>query len=195
MWHGRTPVVSYFKQFGCKVFCLNKTPTKGKFDSRAKKGIFIGYSEESKAFQIWLPECKKVEITREVKFQEGSFPTPSSFEDFYIESKQPAQPENSTELIDVDLSPDVLHNDARVVEIACVGEIPVGSAISGEYASEWITSMVSEVKSLIKKNTWTLIRREEGYRVIESKFVLRIKCNSSGKVETRKARVVERGFS
>lgn len=44
LWKGETPTVIYFQIFGLKVFVLDKNPQKGKFDSRSKKGIFIGYS-------------------------------------------------------------------------------------------------------------------------------------------------------
>lgn len=85
-WKGRVPMVSYFRSFGCKAFCLDKTPTRGKFDVRSKKGIFIGYAEQSKGFRVWLPESRKVEITRDVKFLEDSLDaSKTSSEDFYPE--------------------------------------------------------------------------------------------------------------
>ena len=32
-WHGNVPSVEHFKEFGCKAYCLDKTPTKGKFEA------------------------------------------------------------------------------------------------------------------------------------------------------------------
>jgi len=60
--------VSYFKRFGCDVYCLDKSPNKGKFQPRSRKGILLGYSENSKAYRVWLREEKTIEITRDVKF-------------------------------------------------------------------------------------------------------------------------------
>lgn len=67
-WNGKVPDVSHFRIFGSEVFTLNRLPTKGKFESRSKKGIFIGYSEESKGYRIWIPDERRVDVSRDVKF-------------------------------------------------------------------------------------------------------------------------------
>lgn len=68
LWKGKIPTVIYFQIFGSKVFELDKNPQKGKFDSRSKEGIFIEYSNESKAYRVWLPKSRKVIVSRDVKF-------------------------------------------------------------------------------------------------------------------------------
>lgn len=50
------------------LFVLDKNPQKGKFYSRSEKGIFVGYSNESKAYRIWLSKSRKVIVSRDVKF-------------------------------------------------------------------------------------------------------------------------------
>lgn len=55
--------------------------------------------------------------------------------------------------------------------------------------------MGSEVKSLIKNNTWKLVERPKDQWVIGSRFVLRNKYKSDGSIEKRKVRLVARGFS
>lgn len=64
----RVPNVIHFQEFGFNVFCLDKVPDKGKFETRSRKGIFLGYSTNSKGFRVWLPKERKIEITRDVKF-------------------------------------------------------------------------------------------------------------------------------
>lgn len=71
VWTGEVPDLSHFRVFGCKVVYLDRHPGKGKFDSRGKNGIFLGYSEECKGYRIWSVEDKKVLISRDVKFHEG----------------------------------------------------------------------------------------------------------------------------
>ena len=41
---------------------------KTKLDPSRKKGIFVGYSERSKAYRIYFPGFKKIEISRDVTF-------------------------------------------------------------------------------------------------------------------------------
>lgn len=71
-YYKKKPNVSYFKQFGCKAYFLDKTPNKGKFDPRSKECIFVGYSNESKAYRLWNPKTKKILKSRDVRFIENS---------------------------------------------------------------------------------------------------------------------------
>ena len=41
-----------------------------KLDPSEKKGIFVGYSERSKAYIIYFPGFKKIDISRDVTFDE-----------------------------------------------------------------------------------------------------------------------------
>jgi len=67
-WKGYTPSVSHFQVFGQAALIRNKDVNKGKFESRAKMGVFVGYSEISKGYRIWLPNEGKIEIARDIKF-------------------------------------------------------------------------------------------------------------------------------
>lgn len=41
-----------------------------KLDNRSEKCIFVGYSEESRAYRLYNPISKKYVITRDVEFKE-----------------------------------------------------------------------------------------------------------------------------
>ena len=43
-----------------------------KLDPSRNKGIFVGYSESSKAYRIYFPGFKKIDISRDVTFDEYS---------------------------------------------------------------------------------------------------------------------------
>ena len=43
-----------------------------KLDPLGKKGIFVGYSESSNAYRIYFPGYKKIDISRDVTFDEDS---------------------------------------------------------------------------------------------------------------------------
>ena len=43
-----------------------------KLDPSGKKGIFMGYSESSKAYRIYFLRFKKIDISRDVTFDEHS---------------------------------------------------------------------------------------------------------------------------
>ena len=41
-----------------------------KLDPSRKKGIFVGYSESSKAYSIYFPGFNKIDISRDITFDE-----------------------------------------------------------------------------------------------------------------------------
>jgi len=60
--------MSHLQSFGCKALFLNRRPNKGKFESRAIEGIFVGYADTSRGYRIWMPKDRKVIVARDVKF-------------------------------------------------------------------------------------------------------------------------------
>lgn len=70
LWSGKKPVVKHLRRIGCKAFVLNKRSNRSKFDAKSNEFIFIGYSEESKAYRLWKAGTKKIEKSRDVKFIE-----------------------------------------------------------------------------------------------------------------------------
>jgi transposase InsO family protein len=51
-WTGDTPDVSHLREFGCSAYTLNRSQNKGKFADRSRKGVLVGYSDESKAYRV-----------------------------------------------------------------------------------------------------------------------------------------------
>ncbi|GKD78505.1 retrovirus-related pol polyprotein from transposon TNT 1-94, partial [Tanacetum coccineum] len=49
---GRKPTLDYFRVFGSKCFILNTKDYLTKFDPKSYKGVFLGYSQNSKAYII-----------------------------------------------------------------------------------------------------------------------------------------------
>jgi len=66
-WTGKIPNLNYFKIFGSRMAIRNLEPQKDKFDARSSTGIFVGYSEISKAYRVWIPHKRRIEIARDVK--------------------------------------------------------------------------------------------------------------------------------
>lgn len=68
LWMGEKTDISYLRTFGCRAYMLDKSPGKGKFDARSKECIFVGYSKEAKAYRVWLPNERKIQVSRDVVF-------------------------------------------------------------------------------------------------------------------------------
>jgi hypothetical protein len=69
-WHGRKPVVSHLRVFGCLAF-TKEIGHISKLDDRSIPGVFIGYAEGSKAYRILDPRTQRVRTARDVMFDEG----------------------------------------------------------------------------------------------------------------------------
>uniref|UniRef100_A0ABD2WE74 Integrase catalytic domain-containing protein n=1 Tax=Trichogramma kaykai TaxID=54128 RepID=A0ABD2WE74_9HYME len=97
-WTGRKPDVSPVRLFGEKVYALDKTPTKGKFDYCGLEGYFLGYADNSKAYRVWLVNARKIICSRDVKFS-------NKFGNSLIEEKPDASHDSNI----VDLSTQTVH--------------------------------------------------------------------------------------
>nr|KAJ0204922.1 hypothetical protein LSAT_V11C500296580 [Lactuca sativa] len=73
MLKDRKPDVSFFHVFGCICYILNQCGPRSKFEPKADKGIFVGYSSISKAFRVFHVNRQCVEESIHVKFDEESY--------------------------------------------------------------------------------------------------------------------------
>ncbi|GJT77774.1 retrovirus-related pol polyprotein from transposon TNT 1-94 [Tanacetum coccineum] len=72
LFHGRTPTLSFTRPFGCPVTILNTIDHLGKFDGKADKGFFIGYSLNSKAFRVFNSKTRIVEENLHIRFSNST---------------------------------------------------------------------------------------------------------------------------
>ncbi|GJT28475.1 retrovirus-related pol polyprotein from transposon TNT 1-94 [Tanacetum coccineum] len=77
----KKPSLEYFKVFGSKCFILNTKDYLTEFDPKSTKGIFLGYSPNSKAYVVLNRETMRVEESLNVKFDESHPPNSPPLED------------------------------------------------------------------------------------------------------------------
>jgi hypothetical protein len=70
---GKKLEVGPFRIFSCLVCCHVPSDKRTKLYSTIEKGIFVGYKETSKAYQICVPALKKTMVRRDVRFEEKDF--------------------------------------------------------------------------------------------------------------------------
>ena len=64
------PNVGHLCIFGCFAYSYVPKEKRTKLEPIAEKGIFVGYSETSKAFRIYIPAQRRVVVRGDVKFEE-----------------------------------------------------------------------------------------------------------------------------
>ena len=72
VFSGKKPDVSHFRVFGCPVYFHVSKEKRSKLDASGKKGMFVGYSETSKAYRIYVPDQREVEICHDVSYDEDA---------------------------------------------------------------------------------------------------------------------------
>ena len=64
--------INNLRVFGFKVYIHVPKEKRTKLDPSGRKGAFVGYSDTSKAYRIYFPGFKKIDISRDVTFDEDS---------------------------------------------------------------------------------------------------------------------------
>lgn len=115
-------------------------------------------------------------------------------------SSEPDPADVPVEVINDELDDDVFLDAALPQEplqetFAGIAEVSLREAMSGEEREEWKKAILSEVKSLVKNDTWDVIKKPEGQKSVSCRVVLTNKYTTDGSIERRKARIVAKGFS
>lgn len=74
LWYGRKPNLSFLKIFGSKAHVLIPKELRRKLDSHSYEAIFLGYSEEAKAYRLMNSKTNRLIISRDVIFDEHTIP-------------------------------------------------------------------------------------------------------------------------
>ena len=69
VWSGIKPNVQHFRVFGCIGHVHIPEAKRVKLDNKSCKCVFLGISEESKAFQMHNPISQKITVNRDVVFE------------------------------------------------------------------------------------------------------------------------------
>jgi hypothetical protein len=67
---GVKPEIGHLRIFGCLVYIHVLVEKRTNIEPSGHKGIFVGYSETSKAYRIFILVHRKTVVSRDVKFDE-----------------------------------------------------------------------------------------------------------------------------
>ncbi|GJY92478.1 retrovirus-related pol polyprotein from transposon TNT 1-94 [Tanacetum coccineum] len=111
---GRKPTLDYFRVFGSKCFILNTKYYLTKFDPKSYEGVFLGYSQNSKAYIILNKHTRKIEESLNVTFNETPPPSKTSplVDDYFDEEEAIKVTENKN--LENDIEDETLEIDEIV---------------------------------------------------------------------------------
>ena len=208
VWYGKKPSVDHLRVFGCDAY----KDERGKFDTKARRCILLGYGEETKGYRLYDDKVKKVLYSRDVKFNESAkscrldshsvdkdnndykliidFSETETIQD--IEDEQPVecvQPRRSTR--------QTRQPDYYWREQSHLTETPTDfrDATASQESAKWKVAMETEMESLKQNDVWDLVKLPPGRKTVGSKWVFKKKTGADGSVQRYKARLVAQGYT
>lgn len=186
-WHGFKPNLKNIKIFGCLCFTHVPQVKRDKLDKKAEPGIFIGYSNSSKAYRIFQPRSEKILISRDVVFMEDER------WDWNSENERGKLQPNEDDADDLPVRETRSLADIYArCNVAVMEPAGVQEAMQDK---KWLSAMKEELSMIEKNHTWLLVPRPSNRKVIGVKWVFRTKLNVDGSVNKQKARLVVKGYA
>ena len=74
LWSGKKPNISHLRVFGCQAWVHILKKRRSKLEPKSREMIFVDYEQGSKGYQFWDAAHHRIEISRDVKFDETLFP-------------------------------------------------------------------------------------------------------------------------
>ncbi|KAL4369603.1 hypothetical protein GQ457_05G026510 [Hibiscus cannabinus] len=71
-WLGRKPSAKHLRVFGSICYAHIPAQKRSKLDSKADRGIFLGYDSQAKGYRIFNLDTRKIMISRDVEFNEDA---------------------------------------------------------------------------------------------------------------------------
>ncbi|GJR93470.1 retrovirus-related pol polyprotein from transposon TNT 1-94 [Tanacetum coccineum] len=217
---GKKPNLNYFRVFGSKCFILNTRDYLTKFDPKSYEGVFLGYSQNSKAYIILNKQTMKVEESLNVTFDETPPPPKTSpleddelveeeaievsktkpigndLEDISLENNQMANLKESKshplENVIGNLNQRTLRSQAQDKSnfFCFISTIEPKNINEALKDENWVMAMQEELNQFKTNDVWELVPNPMDMTIIGTKWVYRNKLDENGVVTRNKARLV-----
>jgi hypothetical protein len=67
---GVKPEIGHLRIFSCPIYIHVPKDKRMNLEPSGRKGLFVGYNETSKAYRIYIPRQRQIDVSRDVKFEE-----------------------------------------------------------------------------------------------------------------------------
>ncbi|GJT74616.1 retrovirus-related pol polyprotein from transposon TNT 1-94 [Tanacetum coccineum] len=220
---GRKPTLDYFRVFGSKCFILNTKDYLTKFDPKSYEGVFLGYSQNSKAYIILNKHTMKIEESLNVTFDET--PPPSKTSPLVDDDLDEEEAIKVTEKknLENDIEDETLKIDEIVKESknhplkSVIGNLNQRtlrsqaqnqsdffcfiSAIEPKNVNEAlkdesrIIAMPEKLNQFVANDVWELVPHPKSTTIIGTKWVYRNKLDENDVVSCNKGRLVAQVYN
>ena len=216
LWKGRQPNLDYLRVWGCVAYYRTPDPKRSKLGDRARKSVFIGYAQNSKAYRLLDDESGVVVESRDVEFFEDKFSkdvenlepviAPSTSRENVQPTPVVVEPRRSTRVrkeknLGDDFFSYLVEGNQKKVTREVIFSINLDDdpktfteAMSSRDAPLWKEAVNDEMDSIMGNGTWELADLPKGKRPIGSKWIFKRKYHPDGSISAYKARLVAKGY-
>lgn len=114
--------VNHLRIFGCSMYIHVPKEKRSKMEPSGKEGTFVGYSETSKAFPIYVPGQRQIEVNRDVTFDKEVALWRSRESHMEIDSEEQEYFRDANISI-LDIHPSNVHREEAVDPVAPVDSV------------------------------------------------------------------------
>nr|GEZ93642.1 retrovirus-related Pol polyprotein from transposon TNT 1-94 [Tanacetum cinerariifolium] len=214
----RKLTLDYFRVFGSKCFIVNTKDFITNLDPKSYEGVFLGYSQNSKAYIVLNKHTKKVKESLNVTFDENppSYKTSPLVDDDLDEEeaikvikKKNLKNDIVDETLDIDeivnIKESMNHPSKNVIgnlnqrtlrsqaqnksNFFCfISTIEPKNVNEALEDKRWIVAMQEELNQFVTNDVWELVPQPKNMTIIGTKWVFRNKLDENGIVSQNKAR-------
>ena len=220
LWNGHKPSLHHFRIWGCPTHVLKGNSWK--LEPRIEVCMFVGYPKGIRGGFFYSPSDKKVFVLTNAIFLEDDYMTnfkPRS--KIVLEELRSDQIRKSPSTIDERQSQETTIPIQNILVPRCSGRVvrlpshyehegevqflvsvtnqddplTYRDAMDDSDKDKWQDARNQEMESMYSYSVWELVDPPEDVRPIGCKWIFKRKKGIDGKVETFKARLVEKGYT
>lgn len=217
LWYNKKPVYEHLRVFGSVVFAKVPDATRKKWDAKAKKYIFIGYTYTAENYKIYDPRSNSIYISRDVKFIGDNNNAEEAIKQVQTESitdlnkmvedqeedeiNEDTTNVNQSEVPEENENEETSEKQIDIINLALQAieksnePSTYEEAMASADRSLWLEAMKEELRSFKKNDVYTVTTLPQGKRPIDCRWVFRIKRKADGSIDRYKARLVAKGFA
>lgn len=153
------PDIKHLRVFGTVVYTHIPKQKRKKWDPKSKKGIFVGYSDNTKGYRVYYSKTNTISVSRDIIFEnEGNKLENIIVENLEFTDTQIDNDPVKVELTTADNRSGMVLRDRNTLKapirynvssfVANLEPLSRDEAIAGPHKNEWEQAMSDEIKSL-----------------------------------------------
>ncbi|KAL0425549.1 UNVERIFIED_CONTAM: Retrovirus-related Pol polyprotein from transposon TNT 1-94 [Sesamum radiatum] len=198
-WSGKKPSAKHLRVFGSICYVHIPTEKRHKLEEKTEKGIFLGYSTQSKGYRIYNLKTKKLIISRDVEFDEDAM---WNWDKEKVERQSVMIPKETPPQQQQEEGTDQAEMERRSQQAPGSPRRPPPSEEIEEETPPRRTKLLSDIYEtcnfimLEPENFETAVNiKPKNKEVIGVKWIYKTKLNADGSIQKHKARLVAKGYS